>query len=112
MQGIKSKYCAKGVKESKAKQSQSTAFGRKSETRSSKSEMTTFDKAKLKKQSQFAGRQIERKLFPERRLWQNNVLQGSKKQSQTKPIFDDSPPELFDDLHRILCVFCSWKMME
>jgi hypothetical protein len=42
-----------GQNSSLKKQSQSPAFGRKSEARSSKSEATTFNKANLKKQSQF-----------------------------------------------------------
>jgi hypothetical protein len=38
----------------------------------------------LKKQTQFARRQIELKAFFERRLWQNIALRGTKKQSQIK----------------------------
>jgi hypothetical protein len=45
------------------KQSQSLAFGRKSEARSSKSETTDFDKVNLKKQSQFAADDIAASLY-------------------------------------------------
>jgi hypothetical protein len=44
-------------------------------------------KGSLKKQTQFAGVAKWRKLLLERILWRYSALQGTKKQSQTKPIW-------------------------